>query len=104
MISVRIKGAERIESFSLSGHGTDSTKDIEGKIVCAAVSSAVYMAANTLSEIVGAEIEAKDDGDVLSVRVLSKLEESQITLQGLKLHLEELSKDYNKKITIISEV
>ena len=104
MINIKFKGAEKLEGFILWGHGTESTKDIEGRIVCAAVSSAVYMTANTLSEIVGAEISAEDDGEIMNISVLSKVDECQITLQGLKLHLEELSKDYSNKITIISEV
>ncbi len=104
MITVKFFGTDPIEGFEASGHGTVSSDDNEGRIICAAVSSAVYLSANTLSEIVGASIDASDDGEVLSVRVISKKEESQTILRGLKLHLTELSKQYKKSIKIISEV
>lgn len=104
MITVKLKGAEKLTGFSLRGHGTENPDDTEGRIICSAVSSAVYLSANTLSEIVGAKLEVFDDGDVFSVSVKSKLEESQITLRGLELHLRELSKEYKNSIKIISEV
>ncbi len=104
MITVKFFKTDLLEGFSLSGHATVDSEDAEGKMVCAAVSSAVYLAANTLSEILGASLDAFDSGDVLEVRVLSKKQESQTILRGLELHLFELSKQYKKSIKIISEV
>ena len=104
MITVKFFGTDPIEGFEAFGHGTINSDDTEGRIICSAVSSAVYLVANTLSEILGAGIEASDDGEVLSVRVISKKQESQTILRGLKLHLSELSRQYEKSIKIISEV
>ena len=93
-----------LEGFSASGHGTLNSEDEEGRIICAAVSSAVYMTANTLSEIVGAGLNIEDSGEVFSLKISSKLEESQVVMEGLKLHLTALSEDYKHTIKIISEV
>ncbi len=105
MISIRFLGADdRLEGFSLSGHGTSDEGDDFGRIVCSAVSSAVYMAANTLTEIVGADATVSDDGDELYFRLSSKIPESQTVLKGFKLHVSELSREYPQNIEIISEV
>ena len=105
MISIRFFGAEnQLKGFSLSGHGTADCDDLEGRLVCSAVSSAFYMAANTLTEIVGAKASINDDGDVLNFELSSKIPESQVVLKGFKLHLTELSREYPQNIEIISEV
>lgn len=105
MISIKIQSAGgRLEGFSLTGHGTSDEGDDLGRIVCSAVSSAVYMTANTLLEIVGAEADVFDDGDLLSFRLTSKIPECQTVLKGFELHVTELSREYPENIEIISEV
>ncbi len=105
MISIKFLSADKsLVGFSLSGHGTADENDLEGRLVCSAVSSAVYMAANTLLEIVGAEATVNDDGDVLYFELSSKIPESQVVLKGFKLHLTELSREYPNNIEINSEV
>ena len=105
MISIKFLSADgRLEGFSLTGHGTSDEGDDFGRIVCSAVSSAVYMAANTLTEIVGAEADVFDDGDLLSFRLTSKIPEGQMVLRGFELHVTELSREYPENIEIISEV
>lgn len=99
-----IEKRKNIVGFSLVGHGTKNSHDDEGRLVCAAVSSAVYMTANTLTDIIGAKAEISDNGDVFSLKVTDKISESQPLLRGLRLHLTELQKDYKKSITINSEV
>ncbi len=94
----------QITAFKVSGHATSGIEDYEGKIICSAVSSAVYLTANTLSEVLGAEINCNDSGKLFSLKMLSKINESQVTLKGLKLHVTELSKQYPKNITVSSEV
>ncbi len=89
-----------ITGFSLKGHSTSNAADENGRLVCAAVSSAAFMAANTLSEIIGAKIEAEVSDGAMSVKVTEKLTECQPILQGFKLHLEELSHDYEGNIKI----
>ena len=53
----------RLTGFKVSGH-TDDSGSVEARIVCSAVSSAVYLTANTLTDVVGAEAEIQvSDGD-----------------------------------------
>ena len=94
----------KLSGFTLSGHGTENENDFEGRLICSAVSSAVYMTVNTITDIIGAEIEYSDSGDEFSVRVLTNLTQTEAILKGLKLHLNGLKQEYKNKITIISEV
>ena len=81
---------ENGRGFEISGHAGGSAGT---DIVCAAVSSAVYMAANTVT----------DDGH-LKFSVGEENDSAAAVLDGLKLHLTELSKQYPKKIKVITEV
>ncbi len=85
--------------YEISGHSgsAESGQDI----ICAFVSSAAYMAANTLSEILGAEIEADIADGYMKIRVASKLSEAQQILEGLRLHLRSLAGDYPDNIKVI---
>ena len=42
-----------LSGYEIKGHSTNCVDDLEGKIVCSAVSSAAYMTANTITEIIG---------------------------------------------------
>ena len=93
-----------VYGFLIEGHSTKTASDGEGRALCAAVSSAAYMAANTVTEVIGdsAESEVSDGRMLFSV---SKPSESTVkVLGGLKLHLSELSKQYGKRLIIITEV
>ena len=87
--------------FEISGHSSFDCDDINGKIVCSAVSSAAYMAANTIEEIIGDKCEAIVDYALMSVKVLNPSDTSRKVLKGLKLHLTELSKQYSDRIVIM---
>lgn len=93
-----------IVGFSVKGHSSCNCDDEEGKIVCSAVSSAVYMAANTLTEIIGdsCEIDVSDAVFILQNKTSSR--EGRLVLEGLKLHLTELSLQYTQRIKILTEV
>ncbi len=95
---------ERTVGFEITGHSTSGQDDAEGKIVCAAVSSAAYMAANTIIEVIGDRCDATVDDAKMKISVKSPSEKSIAVLNGLKLHLTELSKQYSKRIKIITEV
>ncbi len=103
MIKVRffIKG-ENLSGFKISGHAgfANAGKDI----VCAAVSSAAYMAANTVTEIIKAEAKASDCAGTMILEIASPTAETELVLQGLKLHLSELAKEYPRNITLNTEV
>lgn len=87
-----------LTGFEIKGHSGYS--EAGSDIVCAAVSSAAYMAANTITEIIGldADISLNDDG--FFKLVVKPESQSQTTLRGLKLHLEALSQDYPENIKL----
>ena len=100
MIRVKFSvGNKQIKGFEISGHAmfAESGRDV----VCAAVSSAAYMAANTITEIIGADAEATVEGAKLSVALNQTSEQTETVLRGLELHLTELSKQYPENIKII---
>ncbi len=94
---------ERLSGFRVSGHSTESASDQNGRLVCAAVSSAAYMAANTILEIIGDKSDVTVDDGKMEFRLKSPNEETQIVLEGFKLHITELAKQYSNNIKI-SEV
>lgn len=105
MTSVRfgLKDGKLI-SFEISGHSSSSCSDEAGKVICSAVSSAAYMAANTLTEIIGADVKAKVEDGYMLIELKSQIEESQTVLKGLRLHLNELAAQYCNHIKVNPEV
>lgn len=89
-----------IVGFEISGHS--GSADAGSDIICSAVSSAAYMAANTITEIVKCKAEADISDGYMSFYVRSDLSDAQQILEGLKLHLEALAADYpdNIKVTL----
>ena len=74
-------------------HGND--------IVCSAVSSAAYMTANTLIEIMHINVVADvQDGMMKIIIPREGAVKSKDILLGFKLHVEELAKQYPKNVTI----
>ena len=92
--------------FHLKGHSTASAEDDIGRLVCASISSAAYMAANTVTEIVGAQAVAEVNEEVgeMLFEVKSDFEEALPILLGFELHMEQLSEQFTDYIKIISEV
>ena len=90
--------------FHIEGHSGYASSGSD--IICASVSSAALMAANTLSEIMGIEIDAtvNDDGEMTVTVQESDAEKAKDVLLGLELHLTELSRQYPKNVTITTEV
>ncbi len=99
-----LSNAESLYGFEIKGHSSSDFDDFEGKIVCAAVSSAAYMTANTITEIIGDECDACVDDALMRIKVINPTQKSVAVLDGLKLHLTELSKQYSKRIKITTEV
>lgn len=92
-----------IYGFELKGHSSAGCDDFEGKIVCAAVSSAAYMAVNTISDIIGDSCDAQVDDAYMRLTVDNINSQSRIILEGFRIHLINLSEQYQNKIKI-SEV
>lgn len=86
------------QGFSLSGHAGAGTSGND--IVCAAVSSAAYMAANTLTEICGAHATIAEDDGQLSLTVTEKDARIQTVLDGFLLHMNGLQEQYPQRIQV----
>ena len=87
------------DGFEISGHS--GYAEVGNDIVCAAVSSAAYMCANTLTEILGLKPELSETDGTMKLKL--NREESQkadAVLRGLILHLEQLSLQYPDFIKI----
>ena len=91
--------------FLISGHSgfAESGEDI----VCASVSSASYMVANTITEIlkVNAKIDVEETNG--KMKLIVNKEQRHITkdiLLGLKLHLEGLEEQYPEFLKTLTEV
>ena len=85
--------------FDVQGH---SGSAVSGRdIVCAAVSSAVYMAANTLTEVCGCKADITESDGLLRFTVCeADTNEAQEVLSGLHIHLQGLSAQYPQFIKI----
>ena len=87
-----------IEGFRISGHSGSGEEGSD--IICSTVSSAAYMAANTITEIVKCKAEVDVSDGFMSFRVKSNLSDAQQILEGFKLHIEALAADYPKNIKV----
>lgn len=87
-------------SIEVSGH---SGYDRSGRdIVCAAVSSAVQMAANGITEILGISAEVSAHEDTVSILLPENCERAGTSfLEALLLHLKILTEEYGDHIHII---
>lgn len=89
---------ENTTGFSITGHSgfEEAGKDI----VCSAVSSAAYMAANTVIEVIGDKVEAEVEDGKMLISIPAPSESSLTVLKGLELHLKELASQYPEFITL----
>ncbi len=77
---------DRLLGFHIKGH---SGYDESGKdIICAFVSSAAYLSANTITDVIGIRAEVFDQDGEMFLRVDKKdADPCQTILKGLRLHL-----------------
>ena len=90
---------EVIVSFELSGHSGFGEEGTD--VVCSAVSSAVYMAANTILEIMKIEANAEvSDGYFKFQMNLNSAQKAKVITDGLYLHLGELQSQYPNNLKL----
>ena len=89
--------------FTVSGH-TDSEGSLEARLVCAAVSSAVYLTAHAITDIIRAKAAVSESDGRLTVRLSAPDGRTQDAVAALKLHLEGLREQYGNYIAINTEV
>lgn len=84
--------------FEVSGHAMkrDTGKDI----LCAAISSACYMTANTITDILGIPADITISDGFMRVIVSDQSEKCEWLLEGLALHMEGLRQEYPRNIQI----
>lgn len=100
MIKVEFyNGINGLCGFEISGHADSA--DYGEDIICSAVSSAGLMTANTITEVIGLDADARTDDGYLRLMLLENAELAQDTLKGLRLHLTELSRQYPENIKVI---
>ena len=88
----------RLCGFDIAGHaGGETGRDI----VCAAVSSAAYLTANTLTDVCGCAADVVEEDGHLSVRLSeADAKRGEIMLRGLFLHMKQLRDQYPKQIDV----
>ena len=89
--------------FEISGHAGYADKGND--IVCASVSSAVQMAANTITEVIKAGTYVSSADGKVTLRLIQNPDGDKIVavkavLEGLRLHLSLLSNRYRGTISI----
>ena len=88
-----------LTGFKISGHAYCGSEGTD--IVCAAVSSAAYMAANTVSDVIGAECSVKTGEGEMYLSLAAPDDRCAAVLKGFELHLRELAKAYPNNIKVI---
>ncbi len=83
--------------FDIRGHSGFAASGSD--IVCAAVSSAAYLTANTLTDVCGLKAELTQADGVLRITV-AQPEQAQVPLKGLEIHLQGLVAQYPQFITL----
>ena len=99
MITVTFFGSDPVYGFHITGH-SDMNPD-GPEILCAAVSSAAYMTANTVTDVIGLRpaLDVKDGDMALKVQTETEAIRCRDIFDGMRLHLssiEEQYKDYIK--------
>ncbi len=85
--------------FMIEGHSGHGVHGYD--IVCSAVSSAAYMTANTILEILRIDAAADvHDGMMKIIIPENSTGKSNDILLGFELHIKELAKQYPKNVTI----
>ena len=90
--------------FSVKGHCTTDASDEFGKQVCASVSSAAYMTANTIIEVINdkADVSVSDAEMVLKVKNPSDI--NLAVIEGFKIHMQQLAEQFPNCIKVYLEV
>ena len=89
-----------LSGFSVSGHAGAGAYGQD--IVCAAVSSATYMTANTVTDILCQPADVVVDEGLLSLRITGDKAACQAVLAGFRLHIQALQEEYPERIQLMN--
>ncbi len=81
-----------LSGFEIKGHSGYSEQGQD--IICASVSSAAYMTANTVTDVIFGKADIAVDEGYMSFILKDKIESSQVILEGFLLHVKALATDY----------
>ena len=87
-----------LSGFRVSGHADYDDEGLD--IVCAAVTSAVELTANAITEIIGAKADVKVKENEVTLKLKAVDQQSQSFLEALKLHLQNLAESYPENIML----
>jgi len=93
----------REAGFELSGHATADAQDDEGGLVCAALSSAALMAANTITEVLGEKAAIDQRDGYLRVVLAHTSAEAVQILRGFAFHIRAMADEHPGRIHIETE-
>ncbi len=100
MIRVSFKAAHgKLCGFRITGHGGG---ELGQDIVCAAVSSAAYMTANTITEILAAPADITVDEGLMDLTVTDRVDDCRSILSGFQLHLQALEEQYPSRVHLMN--
>ena len=85
---VLFRQGKALVGYRIIGHSTAG----------AAVSSAAYMAANTLSEILHLPLHTEVEDGFMEVRISEPAERGQAVLEGFAFHIRELIRQYPGRV------
>lgn len=102
MIKIKFyKNGDMLTGFECKGHS--GTAESGSDVVCAFVSSACYMAANTVTDVICLDAEAADTDGYMRLNIKESPKKAQDILNGMRLHLTELEKQYPDSIKVTTE-
>ncbi len=88
-----------IRGFEIKGHSGFADKGED--IVCAGISSASIMAANTVTDVIGADASVIVEDGYIRLYLNESDPSSEAVLKGLSRHLSGISKQYPQFVRII---
>ncbi len=94
-----IREGEKTKGFVSSGHAGHGQHGQD--IVCAAVSSAAYLAANTVTDFFGAKARVQVSEGYMALELAEENAPAQTLLNGLEAHIRQLAKEYPRSIKVI---
>lgn len=80
--------------FEVKGHAGYGTQGSD--VVCAAVSSAVMLVCNAVTDFMGAQASAEVGEDMISLRVHKHSAQSEKLLEAFYDHMENIAAEYSK--------
>ncbi len=91
---------EQLTGFTVVGHAGAGAAGSD--IVCAAVSSAAYMTANTVTEILGVPASVSVQDGFMSLDTDGHAAVCQAILSGFRLHIQALHDQYPRRVQLMN--